>query len=132
MKYIELVGRFLYSIIFLKTIMNHFTAEAIGYAVFSGIPVAYVLVPLSGILAIVGAISIILGYKTKWGGLINSRISYSCYFVYACLLEGNRSHGNAKTNDELYEKHFHAWGCIDHQLFWSRPLKYRCKNEKIV
>ncbi|MES2138732.1 MAG: DoxX family protein [Bacteroidota bacterium] len=70
MKYIELVGRFLYSIIFLRTIMNHFTADAVGYAVFTGVPVASVLVPLSGILAIVGAISIILGYKTKWGALL--------------------------------------------------------------
>ncbi|MCE9537794.1 MAG: DoxX family protein [Bacteroidetes bacterium] len=70
MKYIELVGRFLYSIIFLRTIMNHFTADAIGYAVFTGVPVPSVLVPLSGGLAIIGAISIILGYKTKWGALL--------------------------------------------------------------
>lgn len=70
MKYIELVGRFLYSFIFLRTIMNHFTADAVGYAVFSGVPVPSVLVPLSGVLAIIGAISIILGYKTKWGALL--------------------------------------------------------------
>lgn len=70
MKYIEVVGRFLYSIIFLRTIMNLFTADAIGYAVFSGVPVPSVLVPLSGVLAIIGAISIILGYKTQWGALL--------------------------------------------------------------
>lgn len=50
--------------------MNHFTAEAIGYAILSGVPVPAVLVTLSGILAIVGAISIILGFKTKWGALL--------------------------------------------------------------
>lgn len=70
MKYIELIGRVLYSIIFLKTIMNHFTAEAVLYAVFSGVPLPSVLVPLLGIFAITGAVSIILGYKTKWGALL--------------------------------------------------------------
>ncbi len=50
--------------------MNHFTAEALGYAIFSGVPLPSVLVPLSGILAIIGAISIILGYKIKWGALL--------------------------------------------------------------
>lgn len=47
--------------------MNHFTADTIAYALLSGVPVPSVLVPLSGILAIIGAMSIILGYKTKWG-----------------------------------------------------------------
>lgn len=70
MKYIELIGRILYSIIFLKTIMNHFTAEAVVYAVFSGVPVPSVLVPLLGVFAIIGAVSIMLGYKTKWGALL--------------------------------------------------------------
>ncbi|MDO9186133.1 MAG: DoxX family protein [Bacteroidia bacterium] len=70
MKYIELIGRILYSIIFLKTIMNHFTAEAVVYAVFSGVPVPSVPVPLLGVFAIIGAVSIMLGYKTKWGALL--------------------------------------------------------------
>lgn len=67
MKYIELSGRILYSFVFLMTIMNHFTFESIAYALLSGVPVPPVLVPFSGVLAIAGAISIILGFKTKWG-----------------------------------------------------------------
>jgi putative oxidoreductase len=67
MKYIVPIGRFLYSFIFLITIMNQFSPQAIAFAVLSGLPVAEVLVPLSGILAILGAISIILGYKAKLG-----------------------------------------------------------------
>lgn len=67
MKSIELIGRILYSLIFLMTIMNHFSVEAVGYAALTGTPTPSVLVPVSGILAIAGAISIILGYKTKWG-----------------------------------------------------------------
>jgi putative oxidoreductase len=67
MKYTELIGRILYSLIFLMTIMNHFTGETIGYAALTAVPAPSVLVPLSGILAITGAISIILGYKVRWG-----------------------------------------------------------------
>ena len=70
MKYIELIGRIFYSLIFLMTVMSHFSAETIGYAELKGVPVPSVLVPLSGIIAMVGAISIILGYKTKLGALL--------------------------------------------------------------
>lgn len=67
MKYTVPIGRFLYSIVFLMTIMNQFSAQAVTYALLSGLPVADVLVPVSGVLAILGAISIILGYKAKTG-----------------------------------------------------------------
>lgn len=67
MRYTVLIGRILYSLIFFNTIMNQFTREAVGFALLSGLPDPAVLVPLSGILAILGAISIILGYKAKWG-----------------------------------------------------------------
>jgi putative oxidoreductase len=67
MKYIELIGRVFYSFIFLMTLMTHFSAQAIGYAAMNGVPAPSVLVPLSGIIAITGALSIILGYKVKWG-----------------------------------------------------------------
>ncbi|MBI2270408.1 MAG: DoxX family protein [Bacteroidetes bacterium] len=67
MKYIVLTGRIFYSLIFLMTVMSHFTDKAVEYAASNGVPVASALVPLSGIIAIIGAISIILGYKAKWG-----------------------------------------------------------------
>jgi putative oxidoreductase len=71
MKYIPLIARTLFSLIFLMTIKSHFSDEAIGYADKMGVPMPSVLVPLSGIIAIVGALSIIIGYKAKWGaGLI--------------------------------------------------------------
>jgi len=67
MKYVELIGRLLFSLIFLKTVTFHFTSAAVDYATSKGVPFAGILVPLSGIMAIAGAISIILGYKTKAG-----------------------------------------------------------------
>jgi len=67
MKYIPLIGRTLFSLIFLMTIKGHFSTEAIGYAEKMGVPMPSLLVPLSGIIATLGAVSIIIGYKAKWG-----------------------------------------------------------------
>ncbi len=67
MKYIVLIGRIFYSLIFLMTIMSHFSADAVNYAESKGVPAPFILVPLSGVLAFAGALSIILGYKAKWG-----------------------------------------------------------------
>lgn len=67
MKYLELLGRILFSLIFLMTITNHFSSGAVEYAISKGVPLAEILVPLSGIIAFLGALSIILGYKTRIG-----------------------------------------------------------------
>jgi putative oxidoreductase len=67
MKYFVLLGRMLYVAIFIMSGPNHFTAGAIGYAASKGVPMASILVPLSGIIAFVGALSILLGYKAKYG-----------------------------------------------------------------
>ena len=67
MKLIILLGRILFSFIFLKAGFDHFSKESIGYAAAQGVPAASFFVPVSGILAIIGSISIILGYKAKAG-----------------------------------------------------------------
>jgi putative oxidoreductase len=67
MKFFELIGRILYSLIFLMTIMGHFTSQSIAYAGSKGVPFPSLLVPFSGIIAIAGALSIIVGYKAKLG-----------------------------------------------------------------
>ena len=56
--------------IFLITALSDFSAGTAGYAASHGIPLANVLVPLSGIISIAGALSIILGYKIKIGALL--------------------------------------------------------------
>jgi len=68
MKYIVLIGRILFSLIFLMSgLMGHFKPETAQYAASAGVPMASVLVPLSGIIAILGALSIMLGFKAKLG-----------------------------------------------------------------
>ena len=68
MKYVPLLGRILFSMIFLDSGFKHFTSGTINYAASAGVPMASIAVPLAGIIAIVGALSILLGYKAKWGG----------------------------------------------------------------
>lgn len=67
MKFLFPLGRVLFSLIFIAAAPRHFTHEGIQHAADLGVPLAPLLVPLSGILALAGGISIALGYKTKWG-----------------------------------------------------------------
>jgi putative oxidoreductase len=64
------IARFLFSFIFLIAAPRHFSSEGIEHAASLGVPFAHVLVPLSGVMAIVGALSIIFGYKARWGAWI--------------------------------------------------------------
>jgi len=67
MKYSVLLGRILYSLIFVMASLGHFSAGTIAYAAAQGVPFASVTVPLSGVIALVGGLSVALGYKAKWG-----------------------------------------------------------------
>jgi putative oxidoreductase len=63
-----LLGRFFYVLIFLMAAANHFSKQTISYAAAQGVPLASVAVPLSGIIALAGGLSILLGYRAKTGG----------------------------------------------------------------
>jgi putative oxidoreductase len=67
MKYVVLLGRILYSAIFITAGPGHFTAGTIGYAAAKGVPLASLAVPVSGAIAILGGLSILLGFKAKYG-----------------------------------------------------------------
>jgi putative oxidoreductase len=67
MKLILLLGRILFSLIFLMTALDHFSSSTITYASTHGVPAASVLVPLSGVIAIVGGLMILLGFKARLG-----------------------------------------------------------------
>src|SRR5260221_5851154 len=67
MGYVALLGRVLYSAIFVTTVFGHFSQQMIGYAANAGVPLPGVLVPLSGIIATAGGLSILLGYRARGG-----------------------------------------------------------------
>jgi putative oxidoreductase len=62
-----LLGRFLYVLIFLVAAPHNFSKQTIAYAATQGAPLASVAVPLSGIIALAGGLSILLGYRAKIG-----------------------------------------------------------------
>lgn len=68
MKFFVLLGRICYAAIFIKAGPGHFTAQTIAFAARKGVLLAGVSVPLSGIVAILGGLSIAAGYRAKWGG----------------------------------------------------------------
>ncbi len=68
MPYIALLGRILFSILFILASLGHFNEESIQYAASEGVPFPSILVPLSGILCLLGGLSILLGYKPRIGG----------------------------------------------------------------
>jgi putative oxidoreductase len=69
-RYAVPVGRVLFVLIFLIAGPQHFTDSAIGYAQNSGVPMAQLLVPLSGVLALLGGLSVALGYKARFGAFL--------------------------------------------------------------
>ena len=67
MRYAALLGRLCYSAIFIMAAPGHFSRHAIEHAASQGVPMASVLVPLSGIIALVGGLSVLFGYKARYG-----------------------------------------------------------------
>ena len=67
MQYIVPLARFLYALIFVTSVVGHFKSQAIGYAASHGVPFPTLLVPLSGLIALAGGLSIILGFRARVG-----------------------------------------------------------------
>jgi putative oxidoreductase len=64
---VVVLGRFFFALIFLFAAPNHFTKQTIAFSASQGVPLAGIAVPLSGVIAIAGGVSILLGYRAKLG-----------------------------------------------------------------
>jgi putative oxidoreductase len=64
---VVVLGRFFFALIFLMAGANHFSAKTIAFSASQGVPLASIAVPLSGVMAIAGGLSILLGYRAKLG-----------------------------------------------------------------
>jgi putative oxidoreductase len=67
MKFLFPLGRVLFSLIFITAAPRHFTHEGIQHAAALGVPAAGVLVPISGMMALLGGLSVAIGYRARWG-----------------------------------------------------------------
>jgi putative oxidoreductase len=69
-QYLVPLGRLLFVAIFLLSSFGNFSSGAIGYAAHHGVPWASFLVPLAGILALLGGLSVLLGVRARVGALL--------------------------------------------------------------
>ena len=67
MKHLITLGRLLFALIFIFSSMGHFDEHTIAFAASKGLPLASVLVPLSGIVELAGGLSILFGFRAKIG-----------------------------------------------------------------
>ncbi len=67
MKILAPLGRILFGAIFVLAGPGHFQEGTIAHAAAQGVPLAPLAVPLSGVIAVLGGLSIALGYKARWG-----------------------------------------------------------------
>lgn len=70
LRFLVPIGRVLLAGIFVVSALGHFSQATIGYAASQGVPLANIAVPLSGILAFFGGLSVMLGYKTRIGAAL--------------------------------------------------------------
>lgn len=70
MRYVFLLGRVLFSLVFIVKALEHFSEELVHHANNMGAPMPNILVPIWGILALIGGLSILLGYHAKIGAWI--------------------------------------------------------------
>jgi putative oxidoreductase len=70
MRAIVPIGRVLFSLIFIASIFGHFSHGECAVASAHGVPFATILVPAAGILALVGGLSVLLGYHARFGALL--------------------------------------------------------------
>ena len=67
MQYLELAARQLFSVIFIIASAGHFSQGTIASAAQHGVPMAGLLVPASGLTALMGGLSLLFGYRAKMG-----------------------------------------------------------------
>jgi putative oxidoreductase len=61
------LGRLFFALTLLIFGAGHFAKPTIAYAAAQGVPLASLAVPLSGLLAVVGGLSVLLGYHARIG-----------------------------------------------------------------
>jgi len=64
---VALLGRVLFALIFLMAAPMNFSGKTIAFAASQGVPLASISVPLSGVVALAGGLSILLGYRARIG-----------------------------------------------------------------
>lgn len=84
MDIIFIVGRILFGVIFLASGIGHFAAREamVGYAQYKKLPLATLLVPVSGLMIILGAVSVVAGIYPAYGALLLALFLLPTAFIF--------------------------------------------------
>jgi uncharacterized membrane protein len=120
---VVLVGRLLYVLIFLNSGLSNFLEQTIPYGASHGVPMARLVVPASGLLALAGGLSVLLGYHAKMGAWLIVVFLVSGHAHHAQLLDRNRPGHAANTISYVPEQCLHArWSVADFAI-WSGAVQ---------
>jgi putative oxidoreductase len=64
------IGRALFASIFVLSSGAHFDMALIRQAADQGVPLAHLLIPASGVISLLGGMSVLVGYRTKLGAAL--------------------------------------------------------------
>ncbi len=64
------IGRVLFALVFVLAAADNFSPRSAAYASSHGVPMASVLVPLAGVIALVGGLSVALGFAARYGAAL--------------------------------------------------------------
>jgi putative oxidoreductase len=82
MEYALIAGRILFSALFIFSALGHFKPGTIAFASSKGVPFASFFVPFSGVMELVGGISILIGYEAKLGAWLIVLFMIPVTFVF--------------------------------------------------
>lgn len=83
--WIHLIGRTLFALIFIASAIGHFTqySSMVGYAASRGTPWPKVMVPLTGLMSLIGGLTLVLGWHRFIGaGLLFIFMVWTSYFIH--------------------------------------------------
>src|SRR2546426_7999774 len=66
-RYLVPLGRVAFAGVFVAFASANFTQQGIAWGASQGVPLARLLVPLAGVISLLGGLSVILGYRAKIG-----------------------------------------------------------------
>jgi uncharacterized membrane protein YphA (DoxX/SURF4 family) len=112
-------------LIFIAGGLGHFSHQEIANAASQGVPIANILVPVSGIIAIVGGPSILLGFHGKVGAWLLVFFLVRVTFMMHNFWAVKRSHGAGDTDGYVPEEYFHAGRCTFLHASRNRPVEPR-------
>lgn len=70
LSYLVLVGRQIFAMIFMLASAGHLSPAKIALAAEHGVPMPELLVPISGVIALLGGLSVLFGYRARLGGCL--------------------------------------------------------------